>query len=181
VVRQRWDRNGFVSLRKGSPDKRGFTVVEIVISLMIVGILAAIAIPAYTKYVDRSRVKLTIKNIRILEQGIKAFEFEHMRLPNSLNELGPVQMLGANGNSVTQSPPFLDPYGNAYRYLNFANEPAGWPNCRTDQVDKPLSLDYDLYSMGADGVTQKKLNHSQSLDDIVRARSGKFVDLASKY
>jgi len=96
-------------MRKGSPDKRGFTVVEIVISLMIVGILAAIAIPAYTKYVDRSRVKLTIKNIRILEQGIKAFEFEHMRLPNSLNELGPVQMLGANGNSVTQSPPSSTP------------------------------------------------------------------------
>jgi len=53
-------------MRKGLPDKRGFTVVEIVISLMIVGILAAIAIPAYTKYVDRSNVQLTIKNIRIL-------------------------------------------------------------------------------------------------------------------
>ncbi len=65
--------------------------------------------------------------------------------------------------------------------MNFANEPSGWPNCRRDGVDKPLSLDYDLYSMGADGVTQKKLNHAKSQDDIVRARSGKFVDLASKY
>jgi len=148
---------------------------------MIIGILAAIAIPAYTNYVDRSLVKLTIKNIRILEKNIKVFEFEKMRLPNNLNELGPVEMLGSDGSSVVQPPPFLDPYGNAYRYLNFANEPPGWPNCRTDQVDKPLSLDYDLYSMGADGVTQKKLNHGDSLDDVVRARSGKFVDLASKY
>lgn len=168
-------------MSKESPGNKGFTLVEIVITLMIIGILAAIAIPAYTNYIDRSLVKLTIKNIRILEQSIKAFEFENTRLPNSLNEVGSVELLGANGNSITQSPPFLDPYGNAYRYLNFANEPSGWPNCRRDGVDKPLSLDYDLYSMGADGVTQKKLNHAKSLDDIVRARSGRFVDLASKY
>jgi general secretion pathway protein G len=170
----------FVRKGRGS-SRRGFTIVEIVISLMIIGILAAIAIPAYKNYVDRSLVKLTIRNIRIVEQAIKSFEFENIRLPNSLNELGPVELLGTKGNSVTQSPPFLDPYGNAYRYLNFANEPSGWPNCRRDGVDKPLSLDYDLYSMGADGVTNKKLNHSSSLDDIVRARSGKFVDLASRY
>ncbi|MGA6993699.1 MAG: hypothetical protein WBX50_07360 [Candidatus Deferrimicrobiaceae bacterium] len=149
--------------------------------MAIIGILAAIAIPAYNNYLDRSLVKLSIKNIRILEQDIKSFEIENMRLPNSLNELGPVELLAANGNSITQSPPFLDPYGNPYRYLNFANEPPGWPNCRRDGVDKPLSLDYDFYSMGADGVTQKKLNHADSLDDIVRARSGKFVDLAAKY
>ena len=178
---QRRDARRSVQKGKGTTGNRGFTFVEIVISLFIIGILAVIAIPAYTNYVDRSLVKLSIKNIRILEQSIKAFEFDNMRLPNGLNELGPVEMLGVNGDSFTQSPPFLDPYGNAFRYLNFANEPPGWPNCRTDQVDKPLSLDYDLYSMGADGVTQKKLNHNRSLDDIVRARSGKFVDLATKY
>jgi general secretion pathway protein G len=175
------DLHRFSPKNKGLTGNGGFTVVEIAIALMIIGILAAIAIPAYTNYVDRSLVKLSIRNIRILEQSIKAFEFENMRLPNSLNAMGPVELLNANGDSITQSPPFLDPYGNPFQYLNFANEPAGWPNCRRDGVDKPLSLDYDLYSMGVDGVTHQKLTHSQSLDDIVRARSGKFVDLASKY
>ncbi len=167
--------------RKGLSCKRGFTLIEILISLVVIGILTTLAVTAYTRFADQSLVKRTIQNIRILEEGIKAFELENMRLPNSLNELGPVALVDDKGATVTQSPPFLDPYGNAYRYLNFANEPSGWPNCRRDGVDKPLSLDYDLYSMGADGVTNKKLNHSQSLDDIVRARSGAFVDLASKY
>ena len=160
---------------------RGFTTIEIVIVLAIIGILAAIAVPAYRNYLDRSQVKLCIRNIRLLENAIKIYELENMRLPNSLNDLGPVEFLNQNGNSIRQSPPFLDPYGNPFQYQNFANEPPGWPNCRTDGVDKPLSLDYDLYSMGADGVTQKKLTHSNSLDDIVRARSSTFVDLATKY
>ncbi len=109
VKRQRRDRNRFVPMSKASPGNKGFTLVEIVITLMIIGILAAIAIPAYTNYIDRSLVKLTIKNIRILEQSIKAFEFENMRLPNSLNEVGSVELLGANGNSITQSPPSSTP------------------------------------------------------------------------
>lgn len=168
--------------RKGSAGARGgFSLIEIVIVLAIVGIVTAIAIPAYQNYVDRSNVKLCIRNIRLLEQAIAAYQLENMRLPNSLDEVGPVDLLGTNGSTVRQAPPLRDPWGNPFRYLNLAAEPPGWPDARRDGFDKPLSLDYDLYSMGADGVTQKKLNHAQSLDDVVRARSGAFVDLASKY
>jgi general secretion pathway protein G len=95
--------------------------------------------------------------------------------------MGPVSFLNAKGENITQSPPFLDPWNRPFRYLNLVNEPPGMPNARRDGHDKPLSLDYDLYSMGADGVTNKRLDHSYSLDDIIRARSGAFVDLASKY
>lgn len=167
--------------RRGAPGNRGFTLIEIAIVLGIVAILSTLAVTAYIRFIDQSRVKQTIANIRLMEQAIKRFEFDNMRLPNSLNELGPIAILNDKGNTVTQSPPFLDAYGNTFQYLNFANEPPGWPHCRRDGVDKPLSLDYDLFSMGADGVSHQKLNHANSRDDIVRARSGAFVDLASKY
>jgi general secretion pathway protein G len=96
--------------------------------------------------------------------------------------MGPVSFLNAKGETITQSPPFLDPWNSPFQYLNLANDnPPAYPNARRDGHDKPLSLDYDLYSMGADGLTAKKLDHAKSLDDIVRARSGAFVNLASMY
>ena len=168
-----------LDVRKKRSAGRGFTIIEICIVLTIIGILTAIAVPVYKNYVARNLVQLSIRNIRLLENAIKTFELENMRLPNTLNELGPVDFLNQNGNSVRQSAPFSDPYGNPFQYLNFAF--SGVTQARKDGHDKPLNLDYDLYSKGADGLSAKNLADITSFDDIVRARSGAFVDLATKY
>lgn len=167
---------------KGSPASRGFTIIEIAIVLGIIAILATLAVTAYTKYIDQNLEKLTIRNIRILEGAIKTFELENLRLPNSLNELGPVALLDVGGKTVTRPPPFPDPWGNPYRYLNIRNDsPPAYPNARRDKGNKPLSLDFDLYSMGADGETAKPVGSGAGGDDIVRANSGAYVGLGAKY
>ncbi len=162
--------------------RAGFTVIEIVIVLFIAGILSALATTAYVKYVDRSRIKLCSNNIHLLENAIKSFEMDRMRLPDNLAELNPVSLLDANGNTVIQSPPFIDPWGNAFQFLNLGKDnPPSYPNARRDRGNKPLSLDYDLYSMGADGQTAKPVNSAKGKDDIIRANSGAYIGLAENY
>ena len=38
-----------------------------------------------------------------------------------------------------------------------------------------------LYSIGKDGLTKKPISQKDSLDDVLRANDGRFVDLASKF
>jgi general secretion pathway protein G len=161
---------------------RGFTIVEICVVLAIIGILATLAVSSYKQYSEKNLVKLTISNIRILEKTIKVFELENMRLPNNINELGPVALLDDQGKTVTQSPPFSDPWGHGYQYLNLRNDsPPAYPNARRDKGNKPLSIDYDLYSMGANGVTAKPVTSNEGGDDIVRANNGAYVGLGAQY
>ena len=52
---------------------------------------------------------------------------------------------------------------------------------RKDHNEHPLSTDFDLYSMGKDGKSVAPLTAKASRDDIIRARNGGFIGLASDY
>lgn len=153
---QRWAKPGRVC--------SGFTIIELMLVVVVVALLGAIALPSYRSYIDRSRVTQAIGDITQLEMKLERFNSDHGKFPGSLSELGTVP---------------LDPWGNAYRYLNMVGAHVG--QVRKDHAQHPLNTDYDLYSMGPDGRTATPLTSALSADDIVRARNGAFVDVASKY
>jgi general secretion pathway protein G len=143
----------------------GFTLVEMLAVIAILGTLSGIAIPAYNHYIQMARIARAIAEIRMLQTEIDVFEMEFRAFPITLNDVGWNQ---------------LDPWGNPYQYVNFATV-KGKGKMRKDRWLVPLNTDYDLCSMGKDGMTETPLTALVSHDDIIRANDGRYIGLASEY
>ena len=149
-------------------NQQGFTLIELLIALVIAAALTSIAVPNYQAYVERTRRTTAIKDISEISMALERYRTIAGTYPDSLNDLN--------------IPLPLDPWGNAYRYLGI--DVAAPPNkgaVRKDKNLNPLNSDYDLCSMGPDGVTQKQLTAAKAQDDIVRAGNGGFIGLASEH
>jgi general secretion pathway protein G len=134
--------------------------------LAIIATLAAIAVPAYSAYVDKARVIQAIAAIRQISTDIAVYQVDAEALPVSLDDVGYGTL--------------LDPWGNPYQYVNIeANK--GHGGLRKDKSLVPLNSDYDLYSMGKDGESKQSLAPKVSHDDIIRANDGGYFGLASMY
>jgi general secretion pathway protein G len=142
----------------------GYTLVELVIVLAIVGVLTAVAIPIYGGYRDRHDQRRAIGDIHVLQTAIERFRTEFSGLPKTLDGL--------------VDPGLVDPWGNPYVYVNLGEPKA---KSRKDKNLHPLNSDYDLCSMGKDGVTAIPLTSEASYDDILRASDGAYIGLAIDY
>jgi len=68
--------------------QKGFTLIELMIVVAIIGILAAIAIPAYQDYVVRSQVTEGLNLASAVKAGVSEFYANNGSWPTAISELG---------------------------------------------------------------------------------------------
>jgi general secretion pathway protein G len=148
---------------------RGYTLIEILIVIAIIGILAAIAIPNFMSYRYKAQVALAVSELKMIEKAIANFGAERGRLPDSLDDIG--------------LRPMADPWDRPYRYLRIDGGATPEINGirRRDKNANPVNTDFDLYSMGRDGDTAAQFTSNKARDDIVRANDGAYFGLAEDH
>ena len=146
--------------------RRGFTLLELLIVVAILGLLSAYAMPGYQDYVDQTDNSVAIQGLVIIEGAIERYMVDTNTLPPDLDSIG----MGG----------FLDPWDNPYPYVPFdADTKKG--EKRKDKNLNPVNTDYDLYSMGKNQTTAKPFTSAPGRDDLVRANNGRFHGLASDH
>ncbi|GMV95855.1 MAG: hypothetical protein AMXMBFR83_02250 [Phycisphaerae bacterium] len=124
----------------GRRARRGFTLVELLLVLVILAVLAMVVVPKFTGRSEQARVTAARTDITNIETALDAFEVDCGRYPSS--DEGLLALLQPPGNVQNWRGPYLkkgvpsDPWGHPYVYR--------FPGTRT-------AGGYDLYSFGPDG------------------------------
>ena len=156
-------------IQKSEENYLGFTVVEVLIALAIIGILTAIAIPNFISYRYKAKIAVAITEMKMIEKAIINHEIDEGELPDSLTEIDMGQI--------------ADPWGRPYQYLRLDGGKTKGINGkrRRDKNANPVNSDFDLYSMGKDGKTSAQFMAKKARDDIVRAFDGAYFGLAENH
>jgi len=145
--------------------QNGFTLLELLAAVVTIGLMASIALPVYTGAVLKAKISVAIADIARIDGALERYR-SNGPLPANLDELGMGEM--------------NDPWDRPYQYLNIeAGVNRGL--VRKDRNLVPLNTDYDLYSMGEDGLSKKPLTAKASRDDILRAGNGGFIGPAKDF
>lgn len=116
----------------------GFTLLELLVVMVIIGLLAGYVGPKYFSQIGKSEVKATHAQIDALGKALDQFRLDVGRYPSTEEGLAalvtrPANLTKWDGSYLTKNVP-LDPWGNAYIY-KFPGEHG----------------EYDLLSNGKDG------------------------------
>jgi general secretion pathway protein G len=128
--------------------QHGFSLLEILVVLVILGILVSLVAPTVLNRVDDARLQKVDADINAIETALSIYKVDNFRYPSTEQglealvrrpELDPVPPNWKQGGYLQELP--IDPWGNPYRYL--------YPGPRAEQAgqDRP-----DIFTLGADGL-----------------------------
>ena len=131
-----------VSRRRAQGRPRGFTLIEIMVVVIIIGLLAAVIVPQVISKVDEAKVTKAKSDIQALETALTMYRLDNSRYPTTDQGLTALVTQPTDPSIKHWRPGgYLqrvskDPWGNEYQYV--------YPGTH--------GKEYDLFSFGADGA-----------------------------
>ena len=93
--------------------RQGFTLIEILVVVAIIGMLGAVAVPAYMNYLADARIATTRSLIANVDVAVKSYNMKHGKYPESLEVLQEPQ---EDGGDPWLEGEAVDPWGNELKY-----------------------------------------------------------------
>ncbi|MDD3608302.1 MAG: type II secretion system major pseudopilin GspG [Halothiobacillaceae bacterium] len=112
-----------MSFRRFRTVARGFTLVELLVVLAILGLLAGLVGPAVLNQLGGAKSKTALVQIKDIEQALELYKLDVGRFPSTQEGLDalvrkPAGANGWNGPYLKKGEVPKDPWGNAYQYAN---------------------------------------------------------------
>jgi len=122
--------------------QRGFTLIEIMVVVVILGVLAALVVPQIMSRPDQAKAAAAQSDIKAIAMALDIYKLDNHQYPSSQQGLealvskpsGNPPARNWNPDGYLKRLP-IDPWGNAYQY----------------RVPGTRGTGYDLFSFGADG------------------------------
>ena len=125
-------------------EQAGFTLVEIMVVVIIIGLLAGIVVPNVMDNLDKANVQKARADFSALQTALKLYRIDNFNYPTT--EQGLEALVTKSSIAPVprnfKSSGYIDnlnkaPWGNDYQYMSPADD----------------GKEYDIYSLGADGVS----------------------------